>query len=223
MTLPNVPEDVNMTPEVRRYLAAVVRELEATAASIGDIAMPTKASSAEAVAGTNDTKFLTPLSGIQTVKTFSPFVQFAYFEDQKAAGNSGGAGSTSYATRTLNTTVYNNIAGVSLSSNEVTLPAGTYMIEASCPASRVDRHKCRLFNVTDTAVIAYGAQSLGAVGSGNIANTRSEVTAVLTITGTKAIRLEHRLESTTNTSDYGNGANMTGVEVYSLMKIWKLT
>lgn len=222
MTLPNVPKDEAMPEAVRGWLERLKRELETAFEDIGSITIPTKASSAEAIAGTDDAKFLTPLTGIQTVKTYSPFLQFAYFEDQKAAGTNGGAGSTSYATRTLNTEVYNGITGVSLSSNQVSLPAGTYLIEATAPALRVNNHKCRIYNASTAAAIAYGTSEFCAVGSGPIVVNRSTVVTRLTVASTTLIELQHRLDTATNNADYGTAANMTGVEVYSTMKIWRL-
>ena len=222
MTLPNVPLDKNMTPEVRRYLESVRREIEVTISDLDALVIPSKATEAQAEAGTDDVKFLTSLTGVVSVKTHSPFVAFAYFEDQKAANTSGGGGSTSYATRTLNTAVHNNISGASLSSSEVTLPAGTYLAEGRCPALRVNSHKCRLYNVTSASVIAYGTSEFGAVGTGSIVQTWSTVVTKFVLSGTSAIRLEHALETTTNSADYGLAANKTGVEIYSNLKIWKL-
>lgn len=222
MTLPNVPKDGTMPEAVRSWLERVKREIEAAFSSIANIVIPTKASSAEAVTGTDDEKFLTPLAGIQTAKTFSPFLQFAYFEDQKAASTAGGAAGGGYATRTLNTEVFNNIPGVSLSSNQVSLPAGTYLIEASTPAHRVNSHKCRIYNASTTGVLAYGTSEFAAVGSGSIVVTRSTAITRVTLASTTLIEVQHDVENATNSSDYGVSANMTGVEVYTTLKIWKL-
>lgn len=220
MTLPVVPLDENMTPEVRRFLTALIKEIESTIDSVSDIVVPTKASAAEAVTGTNDEKFLTPLSGISTVRTYSPFLKYAQYEDQKSSGTNGGSGSTSFATRVLNTEVSNNI-GASLSSNKVTLPAGTYRVEASCPALRVNEHCARLYDVTNSAVLGTGTSEFGAVGSGDIVQTRSWISATFTVAGSTEIRLEHRLGNTTDSKDYGRATNLA-TEVYSVMKIWKL-
>lgn len=221
MTLPNVPQDPNMTEPVRAWLERAKREIETALATAGAITVPTKATEAEAATGTNDEKFLTPLSGVEAVKTHSPFVKFAYYEDQKAVNTEGGNGNTSYTKRDLNTEVYNNI-GASLSSSEVTLPAGEYLAEGSCPAFRVNVHKCRLYNVTGAAVLAYGTSEFNAVGSGDLVTTRSTVVARFTLASSAAIRLEHVTGNTTSAADYGKRSNQTGVEIYSTLKIWKL-
>lgn len=222
MTLPNVPKDEAMPEAVRGWLERLKRELETAFVDIGSITIPTKASSAEAVTGTDDEKFLTPLTGIQTVKTYSPFLQFAYFEDQKTAGSAGGAASSGWNTRTLNTEVYNGITDVSLASNQVSLPTGTYLIEATAPGYRVNRHKCRLYNASTTSVIAYGTSEFAASAASPVVVTKSTVITRLVVASTTLIELQHRLENPTNSSDYGLAASMTGVEVYATMKIWKM-
>lgn len=223
MTLPNVPLDQNMTPEVRRYLDAVRREIEATIGDLDALVIPSKATEAQAETGTDDTNFLTSLTGVASVLTHSPFLKFAYYEDQKAANTAGGAaaGANTYYTRTLNTEVYDAI-GATLASNKVTLPAGTYLIEGSCPGFRVASHKCRLYNVTSATVIAYGTTEYSAVGTGDLVTTRTHVLAKATFAAETAIRLEHALGNTTGASDYGRAANLTGSEVYATLKIWRL-
>ena len=61
--------------------------------------------------------------------------------DQKANGtNAGSFTSGAWRTRDLNTTIGNNtITGSSLSSNQFTLPSGTYRINASSPAYGVNQ------------------------------------------------------------------------------------
>jgi hypothetical protein len=219
--LPNVPQDEKMPEAVRAWLERLKREIEAALSSIDGIVIPTKASSADAVAGTDDEKFLTSVGGVAAVKTHSPFLKFAYFEDRKTANTNGGSRSSGgYVTRTLNTTGYNGITGASLSSNQVTLPAGTYIAEGSCPAYRVGVHKCRLYDVTATAVLAYGTSTVA--GAADLVQSVSTVFTRFTIASSSAIRLEHSLDTTTSSADYGLAANLTGEEVYSTLRFWKL-
>ena len=77
----------------------------------------------------------TKLSGVQG--KFES--QLFHVRDEKSSGTSGGNFSSgSYVTRTLNTSLTNEISGASLSSNQITLPSGTYYIQASCMASTVN-------------------------------------------------------------------------------------
>lgn len=62
----------------------------------------------------------------------SSHLKHAVFEHQLASGTSGGTSVAGAMTqRTLNTTVVNTITGASLSANDITLPAGKYLITAS--------------------------------------------------------------------------------------------
>jgi hypothetical protein len=57
--------------------------------------------------------------------------QYAVFQEQYASGTAGATlSSAAFNTRALNTTVINTITGATLSSNEVSLPAGTYHVVA---------------------------------------------------------------------------------------------
>jgi hypothetical protein len=76
-------------------------------------------------------------------------------EDQRASGTDGGSSTTSWSTRVLNTEVRDVNNTVTLSSNEFTLTIDhwvefevTFFSTAACQA--------RLFNVTDSVVVAYG-------------------------------------------------------------------
>ena len=102
-------------------------------------------------------------------------------EDQQADGTSGGTfTSGARQTRTLNTVVLNTITGASLLTNQVVLPPGTYEIEWSAPAYRVEDHTTYLRNVTDSVDVARGSRrSDPAVAGGVDAMNDSEVSAAL--------------------------------------------
>ncbi len=57
-----------------------------------------------------------------------------HVRDEKASGSHGGTSvAGSFQTRVLNTSLTNEISGASLSSNQITLPSGTYYINARMP------------------------------------------------------------------------------------------
>jgi hypothetical protein len=142
----------------------------------------------------------------------------AIFNDQKANGTNAGTASTSYATRTLNTTVVNNIAGCSLASNTVTLTAGSYVIEASAPAFNVNGHKIRIYNSTTSATIAIGSSAYSV--NGNNVMTESKAFGYLTITGSTNIIIQHVANTATATSGWGAGGAVGGDnEVFAQIKI----
>lgn len=132
--------------------------------------------------------------------------------DEKTSGTSGGSATAgSYVTRTLNTVVVNRIAGASLASNQITLPAGIYQIDAACPATGVGMHQARLYNVTDSSVIAYSTSMKATTGPANT----SDLHLTFTLSGTKALRLEHRAQGSTDANDFGSPCSFGNIEVYS--------
>ena len=53
--------------------------------------------------------------------------------------------------------VLNEITGASLVANQITLPAGTYEFFGRCPAIRVNKTQCGLYNITDAVYTTIGA------------------------------------------------------------------
>lgn len=146
---------------------------------------------------------------------------YAIIVDEKADGTDGGDFTNgAWRTRTLNTERSDTGAIVSVASNQFTLAAGTYRIKAKAPAYKVDQHQCRIRNITDGNTTAYGTTS--AAGASDSVVTFSEVETVVTITGSTVFELQHRC-TTTNTGDgFGIAGSFGGVEVYSVVEIYKL-
>lgn len=142
--------------------------------------------------------------------------------DQKSSGTDGGTfTSGAWQKRTINTVLTNEIAGASLSSDEISLPAGTYFIEARAAVRAVSENALRLYNVTDAAEILAGQSELN---SGTM-TIFSGLSGRFTIAGTKTIRLEHRCQNTVATIGFGDavGSSFTvSKEQYLDIKIWKV-
>lgn len=111
--------------------------------------------------------------------------------DEKASGVGGGNNVIGSNIRALNTVRSNTITGAALASNQITLPAGTYRVEASVPFFNGDRHRGFLYNVTDAAVAVLGTSE----NSGGAFTTRSFVRGVFSIAATKVFELRHHCES----------------------------
>lgn len=141
-------------------------------------------------------------------------------QDQKAAGTDGGdCVFAAWRTRDLNTLTVNTITGAALSSNQITLPAGTYSIEWSAPATSVNNHQS-IFVSTPTAVYV----STGTIEYSNnsaLMTTRSIGTAVFTLAGAQNFELQHRCETTNTVDGFGIAQGFT-TEIYSIVKIWKI-
>lgn len=85
-----------------------------------------------------------------------------------------------WTTLIIDTEVLNNVAGASLVSNQVTLPAGTYVVTGRANCIRSNDTRLRLRNVTDNTIICSGM----AVWSGNATGTGVGAFAQPTLFGT---------------------------------------
>lgn len=127
-------------------------------------------------------------SALQAGDAFS--APFSHYQDQKTQGTDGGTFTQlSWQTRVLNTSLSTGISGSSLSSNEISLPAGTYYVEAIAPGFICGRHKARLYNVTDASVLLVGTSEIS--GTGDAITTSSKISGRFTLSGTKSISLHH--------------------------------
>ena len=146
--------------------------------------------------------------------------QLLHVRDEKASDVGGGTFTAgAWRTRTLNTVVTNEITGASLSSNQITLPSGTYYIDASAPAYVSSRHKVVLYNITDSAFDMIGTSEFNTNGSAVV--TRSFVKGRFTISAQKTFELQHHCETT----DGGNGLGVKSIFgqvcVYAEVQIWR--
>ena len=145
-----------------------------------------------------------------------------HVQDQKSSGTAGGGfTSGSFQTRTLNTKVVDEI-GSTLASNQFTLPAGTYWVAWSAPASLVDAHKTKLRNVTDGTDTLLGQNAYSAAGGGTVTMTHSFGFGRFTIVATKTFELQHRGTTTKATDGFGLSAGFSVTEIYSDIRIWKI-
>ena len=169
-----------------------------------------------AVGGTNGHSLQVDSSTATGLKWAAPAggsLQVATFKDVKAQGTQGGSFvSGAWRTRDLNTTVGNTITSASLSSNQISLPAGTYTVIASAEQSDVDNNQLRVYNVTDAATLVLGVNSPQLC--------LSIVQGSFTIAGTKTIELQHRCSVTRNTYGFGYICNW-GDEVYAQITLIK--
>lgn len=137
--------------------------------------------------------------------------------DEQTAGTSGGTVSSAntWVTRVLNTTVVNTVSGASLSSNAVTLPAGTYVVTATVPGYRMNGHKARLYNVTASAVLLQGSSEI-ANSADYPVQSASVITGQFTLASPSAVRIEHWSSTTGGGAGYGVAVGASaGVEVYT--------
>ena len=146
---------------------------------------------------------------------------YALFQDQKASTTVGGTFTQdAWRTRDINTEVSDTENIASVSSNQITLLAGTYLVRAAAPAYAASQHKARLYNITDSEVIAYGISMFSHPDGG--VNNLSTVTAKFTITDTKVLEVQHYCRITKSSYGFGNPTEISGViEVYTQIEFWK--
>jgi hypothetical protein len=156
-----------------------------------------------------------------TVASALSMDNFFHAQDQKSSGTDGGTfTSGSFLIRTLNTVVTNTISGASLAANIITLPAGTYYIEASAPANQVNRHKAKLENHTDTADLLIGSSQY-ATGGTTVVST-SNVSGLFTLASGKGVKITHQCQTTKATDGLGIDNAFGVIEIYTDVRIWKV-
>ncbi len=150
-----------------------------------------------------------------------------YAQDQKPSGTDGGTfTSGAWRTRMLNTEIVNTIAGASLASNQITLPAGTYRITATAPAHNVNKHKAMIYGVSgDTGNLMLGTSENttdGYASTGLPTTTASKIDGVITLSNASVIELRHRCENSSSGTGMGTASGFGVAEVYSSIVIEKL-
>jgi len=142
--------------------------------------------------------------------------------DEKTQNTNGGTfTSGAWQTRVLNTES-SDVSGVcSLSSNQITLTAGTYICRISCPAGHVQKHQSRLQNVTDATTVLIGTSMYTGNGNADVVENRSEIAGRFTIGASKALEVQHQCQTTKSTDGFGVAANFT-TEVYTVAEFWKI-
>lgn len=145
--------------------------------------------------------------------------EYIKLSDAKTSGTDGGTfTSGAWQTRTLTTENSDTGSNCTLSSNQFTLDAGTYEIHATVPGYRVDGHKSRLYNISDTAIEIVGS-AMRSSGTGG--TTTSIISGKFTIASSKTFEIQHRCETTQATDGFGYAVGFTS-EVYTIVVLRKV-
>ena len=154
-----------------------------------------------------DSSFTVPTAG-------GLFSAYALLEDQKGAGNNGQSLSiTTWNHRDLNTEVYDGI-GITIASNRFEVPIGTYLIKWSAPAFRANRHQTRLYDYTNSAVVA-GGSSEYSIEMYRGDQTRSFGAARVVCSAATNYQIDHYVYTAGGGGEYGTmTCTYTQVEVY---------
>jgi hypothetical protein len=145
----------------------------------------------------------------------------AIYEDRKSSGSGGGnSTSGSWIKRDLNTEVFDEGSIGALASDQVTLGAGTYKIEAMSIFRETELSQIRIRDVTNSTTLVLG-MSHRVGGSANTA-IACHAFGVFTLSGTAALELQYHVGNT-KTDGLGLGVNTGELEVFSRVVITKLT
>ena len=138
--------------------------------------------------------------------------------EQQPSGTNGGSSVAGLQTRILNTVLWNTISGASLSSNEITLPAGTYDIRADLPASTTTGidHRGYLY-IPSTSTISLLGSSASTGGSVTV----SEIEGMLNTAGV-TFNIQHWISVAQATTGLGIASGMGQPEVYTQIFIRKV-
>ena len=145
-----------------------------------------------------------------------------HVRDEKATNTSGGTfTSGAWQTRTLNTSLTNEISGASLASNQITLPSGTYYIFGSANIGyNVGNHAAKLRNITDSLDTIIGSSEYVPTGTGT--SNKSYVIGRFTIASQKVFELQHQCGSTVGTDGFGVNNFFVANQVFADVQIWKV-
>jgi hypothetical protein len=140
-------------------------------------------------------------------------------KELQASGTNGGTfTSGAWRTRVLNTVQNDPLGFVSLSGNQILLPASNWRVSARAPAANCGNHQCRLQNVSAGTTVAMGSSSYA---NPTVMQTDSVVDACFSSNGSDLYELQHQCQITVATVGFG-GANSFGGEVYSTMQLERL-
>ena len=149
------------------------------------------------------------------------FVSYAAICDSKAYNSDGGTfTSGGLRTRDLNTELYDPDNIVTISSNQFTLTAGSYLIAFSAPAFDVGKHFAVLQDITAGATSAVGTAEDANLTNNGYTRCFGSFRAVLT--GTTVYEIQHQCDSTKATNGFGKAHdNNPYASIYTRVEIYK--
>jgi len=141
--------------------------------------------------------------------------------DVKTNNTAGGTfTSGSYQTRDINTEDSDTDGICSISSNQITLVAGTYTTYILAPAIAVGGHRTRLYNISDSSTEILGSNAYTNATYGGA--SYSVIVGEFTIASSKTFEVQHRCQTTRSTDGLGIAMNFSESEVYTVAEFWKI-
>lgn len=157
---------------------------------------------------------------------------FLQVQEQEPSGTSQASPAANiWWNRSLNVTLTNQITGASMNINNMslTLPAGTYFVQATSPTSQeqnlIIQSEARIFDTTHNVSLVNGSTEYGQVATGSYVLIQNPVNGVFTLTSTSNISLQQIMtNSPTGSGGWYQAASISGQnEVISNLMIWKMS
>lgn len=148
-------------------------------------------------------------------------VPYVCVKDSKAQNTAGGT-FTSGADRTRDLTSPPDVdtGGIAtVSSNQITLPAGAYEYKIKAPGYQCGAHQAFLYNITDSVEVKRGTTETS--GATAATTTWSVIDGRMLISAAKVFEVRHRCTTTSSTNGFGLPANFAG-EVYTVAEFHKV-
>ena len=176
------------------------------------------------------TSFVGSGANLTSLPASGLFSSYAIISDTKASNVNGGTfTSGAWRTRDLQTENADPDNIVSISSNQFTLQAGSYLIKFQSTGYHVNRHITKLRDITNSATKGYGILVYS-----NTSNSTSGIShgmARVTISGATVYEIQHACQTTKSTNGMGlntyidtSGSYTDNTEpnsVYTIVEIYK--
>lgn len=159
------------------------------------------------------TQLANDVAGKQTATKYIKIV------DKKTFGTAGGTfTSGAWRTRDLNTIEKDDTTMVTVSSNQITLPAGTYEVDIMASAQACNSNRTRLYNITGSVTLLDGSTEYASATYAG--KTNSYIKGKIILANTTVVEIQHYC---TTTGTYGTAMNVSGIdEIYTTATFRKM-
>jgi len=163
---------------------------------------------------------MTKLSDIYS--NFFLGIDYVKVSDVKSTNTAGGTFTLgAWRTRVINTEDSDASAICSVSSNQITLEAGTYICEIICPGYAVANNKARLYDITNSAVVILGVHGMAHPTYGGFTN--NAIRGQFTIAATTVFEIQHWCIATVATQGFGTASNIDSTsEVFTVAEFIRI-
>ncbi len=149
----------------------------------------------------------------------NPFAYVKVSNTQSSGVSGGTATSGAFNTCILNTKDFDTTSIGSLATNQITLPAGTYMVRGRQVFFQTNLCQVRLQNITASTTLLTGESQ--SANSGDSTTTASQLSGQITLSVSSALSLQYQVSSTKATTGLGTATSF-GPEVYAILEFTKI-